>query len=561
MKNYELIKKQSDKSDSDLYFFKSKDKMIPLNSRISPKKEMIRFLEKNISKKNKILFIIGAGNGEIINVLTSLYNDIPRIIIIEPFDEIILESHIVEKISQSKNIEFFYSKGLLPVTVTSIIEEFRGLESQIVIHPKYEETDTKAISNILKTVEQSLRLFVINNNTINFFKKSWIVEPILNLPFTYEMNSIDSLQKKFKNCSAILVSSGPSLNESIEFIRQASNHSYIFCVGSALRNLIKNGITPDFVVSMDSSLRNYEAHFKGINYKGIMIFDTMTHHLIVENHKGSAFKMLSNVDGITGYLFPELEKFQSVASVAISTLNLIGWLGFEETYLVGQDLSYIDNSYYAEGITIHEGVTVDEEIFVDSNDGGKVATSETLNLQLSSFEQLANLLKSDMKMYNTSKKGAKIKNIPYNDTQRLEYQKFSKTIQIPLKENTRSLVGQIKAEKVINDLYEILETIKNEEKKIKRLHNEVVNVSDIKILLKSVKKLRTEPLIESAILNQLVDDVQRISNSFQYNFEDQTNNKQRKEIRDNIYELFIKIKDYIKMIIEDSDIQKIYIKR
>ncbi|WP_240344138.1 6-hydroxymethylpterin diphosphokinase MptE-like protein [Paenibacillus sp. SYP-B3998] len=557
---YEIISGEAD-DGSQIYFYKSEGTTLPLNSKISPKKEISKILKKEILEKNKFIFIIGVGNGEIVEALHSMYQDIPKIIIIEPFNEVALSESTLNKIRASNNIELHYLKSLLPITITSIIEKFRGLSSQIIIHPKYDQTESILINEALKLIEKSLSLYVINNNTVNFFKKNWIIEPILNLAYTFEMDSIDGFLGKFQGKGALLVSSGPSLTENIEFIKKAKEHMYVFCVGSAVRALLKYNIQPDFLVSIDSSLTNFEAHFKGINYKGLAIFDTMTHHLILQNHQGTALKMLSEMDGITGSIFPEQQRFISVASVAISTLNIICQLGFEEVYLVGQDLSYVDKKYYAEGITVHEGVRIEEELFVDSNDGGKVVTSETLYAQIDSFNQLTNLIRDHIKMYNTSIKGAKIDNIPYIHYENVNYQKFIKDVSFTVNQNKMSIKGKEKAIEVIKNLYQIFELVKVEERKMNKIRKDVVNILDIKTLLKSVKKLRKEPLVEGALLNQLIDDVQRISNHFEYNFKvDQTTNDQRIEMRDNIHELFIKLKNYLDLLLNDNEIKKFYSK-
>lgn len=562
MSTYEIVNGNAD-DGSQIYIYKSEDIIVPLNSKVSPKKELIKFLKKEISKKDKITFVIGVGNGEIIETLYSEYKDIPRIIIIEPFHEISLQESVLNKATTSGNIEFHYLKSLSPIMITSILEKYRGLSSQIIIHPKYDRTESVLINESLKLIEKSLGLFVINNNTVDFFRESWIIEPILNLGYTYTMDPIDGLFGKFQGKAALLVSSGPSLTENIDFIKKAREHMYVFCVGSSLRALLKYDIEPDFVVSIDSSLRNYESHFKGINYNGIAIFDTMTHHLIVDSHEGKALKMLNELDGISGSIFPDLTHFISVASVAISTLNIVGQLGFEEVYLIGQDLSFIDNKYYAEGITIHAGVSIEEDIIVDSNDGGKVVTSETLFAQIDSFNQLTNLIHDQIKMYNLSRRGAKIDFIPYIDPEEIDYLRFEKDVIFTVDQNKLTTDGNEKSIEVIDALYKILELVKVEERKMNRMSKHVINVSDIKKLLRSVIKLREEPLVEGALLSQLVDDVQRISNHFEYHFDNNkaTTNAQRVEMKEYIHGLFLKLKEYLELLLNNEELQKLYSKR
>ena len=49
----------------------------------------------------------------------------------------------------------------------------------------------------------------------------------------------------------LIVASGPSLKNILEFIKTNQNNFFIICCSSAIKSLINNSITPDFCISTD----------------------------------------------------------------------------------------------------------------------------------------------------------------------------------------------------------------------------------------------------------------------------------------------------------------------
>lgn len=563
MNEYE-IKNDKARDGSLIYIYKSDQHSVSLNYKVSPLKEIKKFFSKEELLTNEVVFIIGVGNGEIVNYLHDNYKDIPVVIIIEPFDEIDLSKEVLKKINESNNLVFLKLNDIQPLNLSGIIEKYKGLKFKVLIHPKYEQTESVLITKALELIKKSWSVHIMNINTIVEFRTKWITEPTLNLAYTYKMNHVSQLRNKFNKKGALLIAAGPSLNDNIEFIKKAQEHMYIFCVGSALKVLLENNINPDFVVVIDSSTLNYEAHFKGVDYTGTMIFSANTNHLIVKQHKGSSLFFVAVDDGIGRMVFRNNELFPMFPSVANSTLNLICYFGFEEVYLIGQDLAYRNNEYYAKGIaegsSIHESLNNRDLIKVESNDGQLVETDDSLYVMLQVFNDLVNNIKAEIKIYNLSKHGAKIKDVPYRGENNIDYQKFNKDVQYSIEKNIVSSQGKEKVIEIVEGIYKLNKLLEVEEMKIKRIHNEVVNVKDMKILLNSIKKIRQEPLIEEVLLELFKYEVQQISNHFEYNIEnfDHTTNSQRKEMRDHISGLFTELKKQLEVLINEEEIKKLH---
>ncbi len=79
-----------------------------------------------------------------------------------------------------------------------------------------------------------------------------------NLALLKEASFADRLKGVFKNIPALLISAGPSLDQSIPQLKAAAGRCVMIAVDSALVPLLKHGITPDFVVTLDYRELNSE---------------------------------------------------------------------------------------------------------------------------------------------------------------------------------------------------------------------------------------------------------------------------------------------------------------
>src|SRR4030042_1158072 len=112
--------------------------------------------------------------------------------------------------------------------------------------------------NIQKYIEYILDRKDMNNATFARFQKVWTRNIIFNLPYYINSNPLNSLKDTAKGMTSILTAGGPSLEKSIDFIRKNKDNAIIISVDTAYKYLLKNGITPDILVTIDPQFWNYK---------------------------------------------------------------------------------------------------------------------------------------------------------------------------------------------------------------------------------------------------------------------------------------------------------------
>ena len=95
----------------------------------------------------------------------------------------------------------------------------------------------------------------------------WQASTIRNLSLLADAPDLIALRDVFRGRSAVLVSAGPSLDESLEFLREASRSAVIIAVNSSYRAVRHAGIVPHFVLAADP--REFTARgFRGVPVDG-----------------------------------------------------------------------------------------------------------------------------------------------------------------------------------------------------------------------------------------------------------------------------------------------------
>jgi len=211
-----------------------------------------------------------------------------------------------------------------------------------------------------------------------------------------------------KKKNAAIVSSGPSLNETIYWLKQIKQEVDIYCVGSALKILMKHDIVPKAVVISDPKKSIY-GQIAGSKYNGVLLYLSTASHNAVLAHTGERFLLCQN-----GYIPAEkiarennLQMFDTGGSVATLAFSLVESLHYECLVLFGQDLGFKGNRTHANESTSGRNV-IEKSYFktVVSNSNLDIFSTPNLLSYLRWFQK--KIKYSDLKVYNTALNGAKI---------------------------------------------------------------------------------------------------------------------------------------------------------
>jgi len=171
-----------------------------------------------------------------------------------------------------------------------------------------------------------------------------------NLPYTFEETPLNELKDIYKGKTALIVSAGPTLDLNIETIKRNRDKVVIFCVGTAIKALIKNGITPDFLNMIE--VNDCSGQLDGLDLSNVNLIlepytNTAIHKLKTKNkfsfptsssHANVCWAKITGVD---------TSPYTAKGSVSYEALFSAKILGFTRIILVGQDLAYVNNQCYS----------------------------------------------------------------------------------------------------------------------------------------------------------------------------------------------------------------------
>jgi len=166
-----------------------------------------------------------------------------------------------------------------------------------------------------------------------------------------EANSAKKLTQKQKETPVFLVGNGPSLDDCIAVIKEWQGKAIVVSCGTALMPLYKNGIVPDFHAEIEQNRSTFDwigrignpdylkqvslISCNGIHPDTCELFKEV--YVAFKAGESSTVSAL-NIIGRKGY--EELEyAFPTVSNFA---LNLFTKIGFNQVYLFGVDLGFVD---------------------------------------------------------------------------------------------------------------------------------------------------------------------------------------------------------------------------
>ena len=303
-------------------------------SSYDPYREAKYFIGNLKSLKKKVITCCGA---DFIN-LELLNRGISEIISIEP----IMFDHLTDHNNIRRLSTFDEFK--------SFIKDKNEFEYSLIIWQPYIETSPDSFLPFLNKIKEYIKKLSFSKKTESFFSFIEFKNFINNIFLSRKKYTFLSSVKDRSRNPAVIISSGYSLYQNIDFIRKIRNHAYLFSLPSSLPFLYENHIFPDFVLAVDPGYATYYHLCK--YHHNIKLISPLTINSSVFN--------LENFDSlIINYnSYPESIFFDSFdmistqpeGTVFMNLLRILPQLGFYDIIIAGQDFGY-----YKERSHINEG--------------------------------------------------------------------------------------------------------------------------------------------------------------------------------------------------------------
>jgi len=125
-------------------------------------------------------------------------------------------------------------------------------------------------------------------------QKEWAVNAEQNIPRFNKENSIINLEFKYymeQEKAIVLVGSSPCLKEDVKKLKELDDNFRIICANSALRYLLKHGVRPHYVISLDSDKIDIPQHLDCDSEGITLLASAITSPVALDKWKGPIFYM------------------------------------------------------------------------------------------------------------------------------------------------------------------------------------------------------------------------------------------------------------------------------
>ncbi len=264
--------------------------------------------------------------------------------------------------------------------------------------------------NILENIEALT--FQQNSSLGNqFFTES----QLNNLSENY--HSAFGLKGIYKGKTAVVIGGGPSLDESIDWMKENRDKLAILAVSRVAKRLLESNLIPDMVFCVDPFSPSYDVSKELLN---------MPEHVLFIHNNSANNRLVSQWSGAKAYLgtlFPWDSKQNSEnlngmgPTVTNTVLNCAIGMGFEKVLLVGVDLCYSKAGVsHAKGSeeANHGAALHHDGLWVETYLGDIVETTIPYNQAANVIEAQAAMANNlNIEVINLSPNAKKLKNIPF----------------------------------------------------------------------------------------------------------------------------------------------------
>ena len=382
-KNISLLKKSSPKAalsansaadDSSIEIVESKNgdcvpsvtrngRKILVHSRFDPQVEAVRFSAET-SVGHDLYIVLGMGFAYHIEALLAKIPPTSNMLVVEK------EAAMLKAALKYRDLSALLENNRLSILTNpsedELAEALKGkssLKVSFVTHRGSHQINEEYYASMLELCRSYLSTKEVNIATLAKFEKVWSANIARNIVPFMKSTAIKNFYGKFAGIPAIVVAAGPSLCESLDFIKQNANKAVIIAVDTAMPVLAKAKIQPHFCMAVDPQLVNAR-YFEALpKLDTLLVADPTVHPSVFHLYKGPAavtsiaFDIMKWIENICG----EKGEITHGGSVSTNAFDLAQRLLCSPIILVGQDLSFTGGRAHA------KGSYMEEQIFLKTN--------------------------------------------------------------------------------------------------------------------------------------------------------------------------------------------------
>ena len=416
MVNVEQVEAKN--GESSLRAITAQGRKVYLHSIYDPHQEAEDWAAAQKLRSNSVVVLFGLGLGYHLRALLNHPDSPAHVFVIEP------NQQVITLVRQQTS-----SRDLLDDERVHVATDWLGFKHYYLSFatpwdnlffckiPAYSEVYRPEYLRFIEKLQREIMSLRSNLCTLLHFSGSWQKNFLKNLRYLNESAPVAPIFGQFSGKPVIIVSAGPSLMKNVDQLRQAKGKALIISVGTAARLLLHHGIKPDFVISFDGGVGNYEQHFRDLHLPDVpLIYDPAVHYKIVEEYAGPKAMMLVHVGDrwLERCLSQPIGFLRVGHSIANTAFDLAYRLGGDPIILVGQDIAYTDQKSHAahthgDDLELNLKPADTEILWVEGVEGDAVASDRKMITYLHWFEETIEALGEERTVVDATEGGAKIK--------------------------------------------------------------------------------------------------------------------------------------------------------
>lgn len=443
-----------------------------------------------------IIFVYGFGQGLGIADLLEMYPN-RWLFVYEPDEQAFLNSmssYDFRELLNHPNLQWVSVGETQLNMLFYLVCSYMNQEMAFVALRHYLDNDMDVLRKVKEDFREYNITFDSNKQTQQFFQEDWIRNGLYQMASMFSTPSIEELQGEFKGKTAVIISSGPSLQGDIDWVTRLKPHALIIAAGSSIQALVKNDIRPHLTVVMDGGVINNKVFEDPRTLESPLLHTSSAYHEISARKSNHLIHSVMKNDAASQY-FMELSEeeiiISSTPTVAGTAMQTAIRLGATRIIMMGQDLSFPGNKYYADGVShinIEQAKSDVEtaQIQVLNVNGTYNTTNQNFMFMKDSLEDLVTAF-ADIEFINTTRNGASIEGTTWMPIEKaydiVENEKIDQECIIKMSDQTNYEIDVEKVTKVKNKIKATIDDfdmMKNEIKDIQKLLNKVQELSRTK---------------------------------------------------------------------------------
>ncbi|MEQ9365576.1 MAG: DUF115 domain-containing protein [Leptospirales bacterium] len=335
-----------------------------LHSRHDPLKESERQLsEFKAESPDQLVLLFGAGLGYMIRAFAKRFDN--PIVWLEPFGEIAaraLEVTDLRDVIQTGRLTLV--TGAPDDDLLRSIFAGRGNSEILFVSHRASYAADSAYTALQQRVENFLNKKDVNLATLSRFDRSWARNLVANFFHLRRGRPVSRLFGRALNRTALVCGAGPSLADDVSELRGIRDRCVLIAVDTALQILLKAGIDPDIVVTVDPQPIN-RYYLEGCEEsRALFVVDPTTSYLSLRMIPSQRLYYTWSPFPLAKLFYDHLQEEPGEiafgGSVSTNAYDLALKLGCRRVLLAGQDLSFTGGLAHAKGAVLEERLNYKE---------------------------------------------------------------------------------------------------------------------------------------------------------------------------------------------------------